>query len=741
MSNLHYINNHLDDHLLKLNAHKFMVIDRNVYQLHHEYLQKLLDSASAYLIIEADEANKNKDTIEKIYEMLLDHHASRQDCLIAVGGGLILDLAGYAAATFYRGMALINVPTTLLAQVDAAIGGKVGYNMGHHKNVIGTFYEANEVIIDRTFLASLTDRLFKEGLTEILKCGFIKESSILEQLKSVTSLNDLRTNDKLLDELIKKAIVTKQALIKDDFYDTKQQRALLNFGHTFGHAIELDNDLYHGEAVAIGMLVEAYPYPEIYHKIKEILEKFGCLKPVAQVNLNNIKYDKKVGNQKITQIAFKKIGEATIVQIDLDLCLRKYAENYALIKDQLDYTPALHEFYPRKLKGQVVVPVSKSQLHRYIMGASLAQTKTVLNQVDVVNDDVLTTLEAVKAIGTTYQYDEVKKQLTLMPGLAQTKKSIQMNESGTSLRLLLPILINLLHDVTIETAPSLSKRPMSNYDNIFKFNDIKVTKIDDNTKRYQGAFQQHDYKLSGQISSQFISGLLFLLPLLNHDSTLTITDEIVSLPYLKLTLETLKAFNIDIKVDDDYTKFTIAGNQAFQSQGSYDIELDYSALAFWDVAQSIGNDITISNDTNNASSQGDKIIKTITKERLTNINLKDTPDLFPILCIYLSTSGGTFTNINRLRYKESDRLQAMLDNFNKSGVAYKLDDNQLTIQPGVIKDGHYNTYHDHRIAMSLVIASTIADGKITLSEIKSINKSYPNFINTYLTLGGKYNEI
>lgn len=741
MSNLHYINNQLDNHLLKLNAHKFIVIDRNVYQLHHEYLQALLDDASAYLIIEAEEKNKNSDTIEKVYEMLLNHQANRQDYLIAIGGGLIMDLAGYAAATFYRGMSLINVPTTLLAQVDASIGGKVGYNMACHKNVIGTFYEANEVIIDRTFLASLTDRLFKEGLIELLKYGFIKEPSILEQLQPVASLEDLRTNDKLLDELIKKAIATKQALIYDDFYDTKQQRALLNFGHTFGHAIELDNDLYHGEAVAIGMLVEAHPYPEVYQTIKDTLEKFACLKPVVQVNIENIKYDKKVINQQIAQVAFEKVGEATIVQNDLTSCLKDYAETYALIKDQLSYTPTLHEFYPTKLKGQVMVPVSKSQLHRYLIGASLARTKTILNHVYVLNDDVLTTLEAVKALNTTYQYDEVKQQLTIMPCSAKPQEKIKMNESGTSLRLLLPSLIHLLHDVTIETAPSLSKRPMSNYDDIFKNNDIKVTKIDNNTINYQGAFHQYDYQVSGQISSQFISGLLFLMPLLDHDSTLTITDEIVSVPYIQLTLDTLKAFKIDVKVNDDYTKFSIVGGQSYQSQGSYNMEIDYSGLAFWDVAQSVGNDIKISNDNSKSSAQGDKVIKTITHEQLTNINVKDTPDLFPILCIYLSKTGGAFTNIERLKYKESDRLQAMLDIFTQSGIAYELNDNQLTIQPGTIKGGHYDTHHDHRIAMSLIIASTIADDTITLSEIKSINKSYPNFINTYLSLGGKYNEI
>lgn len=741
MSNLHYINNQLDAHLSKLNAHKFIVIDRNVYQLHREYVQALLDDASAYLIIEAEEKNKNKDTIEAIYEMLLEHQANRHDYLIAIGGGLIMDLAGYAAATFYRGMSLINVPTTLLAQVDAAIGGKVGYNMQHHKNLIGTFYEANEVIIDRTFLASLTDRLFKEGLIELLKYGFIKEPSILEQVVSIANLHDLRNNDKLLDDLIKKAIATKQALISDDYYDTKQQRALLNFGHTFGHAIELDNDLYHGEAVAMGMLVEAYPYPEVYQAIKDVLEKFACLKPVDKVNIENIKYDKKITNQKIAQVAFEKMGEAKIVQTDLDSCLKNYAENYQLIKDQLHYTPALYEFYPMKLKGQVDVPVSKSQLHRYIIGASLSQTKTVLNHVDVLNDDVLTTLEAVKTLGTTYQYNEVNQQLTMVPCSAESQASIKMNESGTSLRLLLPSLIHLLHDVTIETAPSLSKRPMSNYDDIFKANNIEVSRIDDDSKRYQGAFEQYDYQLSGQISSQFISGLLFLLPLLDQDTSLTITDEIVSLPYVKLTIDTLKAFGINVKVNDDYTKFSIAKNQSYRSKGLYDIEIDYSALAFWNVAQNIGNDVKINNDKNDSSSQGDKVIKKITQEHLTNIDVKDTPDLFPILCVYLSTMGGTFTNIERLKYKESNRLQAMLDIFTESSIAYKLGDNQLTIQPGTIKGGHYDTHHDHRIAMSLIIAATIADGKITLSEIKSINKSYPNFINTYLTLGGKYNEI
>lgn len=742
MRNIHYINNNLNQKIANLSGNKFIVIDSNVHQLHDEYLQEILAQAQDYIIIEAMETHKNKASVESIYEMLLRNKANRHDQLIAIGGGLITDLAGYAAATFYRGMNLVYVSTTLLGQVDASIGGKVGYNMQNHKNIIGTFYEAHHIMLDDTFLATLTDRLFKEGLVEIIKHGLIKDKTIIDDLAQVADIKALRAHQQLVQQLIKKSLTVKENLINQDPDDRQHIRSLLNFGHTFGHAIELDNNVYHGEAIALGMLVETYQYPDIYQTIKDILEKFGCLKKIEDISLANIALDKKIAHQQIDTVFFTAIGQATIKPLDVNECIAQYEKNYQQLHDQLTYIDSQYEFYPTKLQGAIKVPPSKSQLHRYIIAAALAQQKTTLNNVTSLNDDVLTTLKAIKALKADYQYHAQTSQLTIEPhrGLS-SPSTIEMNESGTTLRLLLPVLIHYLNKVSVKTHPSLSKRPMQPYYDLFKQNNIQISKPAEEHVTYQGTFQADQYVLSGQISSQFISGLLFLLPLLEHDTTLVIKDEIESLPYVHLTLATLEAFNIDVKVNDDYTKFTVKKQQAYQSKQTYDIEIDYSALAFWEVANALGSQVQVTNDTQTASLQGDYFIKQITSEHLTTIDLKNTPDLFPILCIYLTTTGGILTGINRLQYKESNRLEAMLSNLAKSDIEYDINDERLKITAGSFHGGLYETYHDHRIAMALIIASTIATGKIVLQEIKSINKSYPTFINTYRSLGGRYNEI
>lgn len=225
----------------------FILTDENVAPFWLPEVAHWLHCDSATdIVIKAGEQHKNLQTVQRIWKTLMKHHADRNALLINLGGGVITDLGGFAASTYKRGIKFINIPTTLLAMVDAAIGGKTGIDFGGAKNQIGTFAEAEEVLINPVFLETLPERELRSGLAEMLKYGFISDAKLLEI--NLENCHDfiLRAGD------IKREIVSKDPT-------EKGLRKVLNFGHTIGHAIEshcltTDYPLLHGEAVALGML-------------------------------------------------------------------------------------------------------------------------------------------------------------------------------------------------------------------------------------------------------------------------------------------------------------------------------------------------------------------------------------------------------------------------------------------------------------------------------------------------------
>jgi 3-dehydroquinate synthase len=203
------------------------------------------------------EAGKSVTVLSYIWEELAKAGFTRSDLIVAIGGGTVTDLAGFAAASWLRGIDWVAVPTTLAGMVDASVGGKTGINSPYGKNLIGAFHSPISVIIDPSWLKSLSDRDFAAGLAEVIKCGFIDDEEILN-LISGKSLTQIRVNASLVNNLIERSIATKAKVVSEDFKES-DLREILNYGHTFGHAIERVSDyaIRHGEAVAIGMVFVA----------------------------------------------------------------------------------------------------------------------------------------------------------------------------------------------------------------------------------------------------------------------------------------------------------------------------------------------------------------------------------------------------------------------------------------------------------------------------------------------------
>lgn len=303
-----------------------IVTDSNVGPIYAAQLKEILEQTgnSVYVFtIPAGEANKNLDVVETVYTYLIEQHFERRDMIVALGGGVVGDLAGFTAATYLRGIDFIQVPTSLLAQVDSSIGGKTGVDFSKYKNMVGAFHMPRLVYINIDTLSTLSTRLFNSGFGEIIKHGLIKNRDYFDYLD--TNYEHIKA---LEPEYITE-VVYQSCLIKADVVDRdpteKGERALLNFGHTLGHAVEklMNFSLYHGECVGLGMICASYISKERgcitdeeYTAIRNMLKKYGFPTRVEGLDIFSIlevsKSDKKMENGVVKFILLKQLGEAVI---------------------------------------------------------------------------------------------------------------------------------------------------------------------------------------------------------------------------------------------------------------------------------------------------------------------------------------------------------------------------------------------------------------------------------------------
>lgn len=307
-----------------------IVTDSNVASLYLEEIKDLLAPMFAFctsFVFKAGEKSKNTDTVGQVYEHLIQHKFDRKDLLLALGGGVVGDLTGFVAATYLRGIDFIQAPTTLLAQTDSSIGGKTGVDFMQYKNMVGAFYMPKLVYMNISSLKTLPRRQFCAGTAELIKHGFIKDASYTQFIRE-NSVKIMEKQPETMEEMIYRSCQIKREIVE---HDPKEQgeRALLNFGHTIGHAIEKLSDfsLHHGECVALGMASAAYISCQLGNlseqqamEIEHILENYGL--PISLKNfahtpeeiLAATKLDKKMECGKIKFIVLKTPGEAYITR-------------------------------------------------------------------------------------------------------------------------------------------------------------------------------------------------------------------------------------------------------------------------------------------------------------------------------------------------------------------------------------------------------------------------------------------
>lgn len=307
------------------NSKVCILTDLNVEKLYVNEIKEILkDNFEVYVYsFEAGEKSKNLDKISEFYKFFLENHFDRKSVIIGLGGGVVGDMAGFSAATYMRGVNFIQIPTTLLAQVDSSVGGKVGVDFSGTKNIIGAFYQPKFVYINVNTLKSLPDREFSAGMAEVIKYGMIMSKDFYNYIKE----NKKKIKDKDEDELskmIKKCCEFKAEVVSKDEKE-KGMRAILNFGHTIGHSVESlkEFELIHGECVGIGMVAalkilvdRGILTQKELNEFEELLLYFNIPIKTKGIKVedvyNQMFLDKKVSNNKINFVLLEEIGKAYI---------------------------------------------------------------------------------------------------------------------------------------------------------------------------------------------------------------------------------------------------------------------------------------------------------------------------------------------------------------------------------------------------------------------------------------------
>lgn len=368
--------------------------------------------------------------------------------------------------------------------------------------------------------------------------------------------------------------------------------------------------------------------------------------------------------------------------------------------------------YPGTLRGAGAVPPSKSDAHRLLIAAYLSGGRRIAGLPDC--EDVQATSRCLDAM--------------------TDGGVLSFGESASTMRFLLPVVCALGMTRSFTMSPGLAKRPAGPFWAELKRHGA----AGDGVSVIGGSLKSGVYRLDADISSQFVSGLLFALPLLPGDSRIVYRGAAVSRPYIDMTARTLALSGIVLRAEPD--GFQIPGGQRYDLPEGMKVERDWSAAAYWLCADRLGSAVTLTG-MNADSRQGDRTVTEKLAYLGGRIDLTDTPDLLPPLAVTAAAIPGietVFTGVGRLRYKESDRVTAVRDLIRSVGGTAESGADTLTVRGARLRGGRADGQGDHRIVMSAALAALAADGPVTVTDAEKVNKSWPSFFEDFAALGGRY---
>ena len=386
--------------------------------------------------------------------------------------------------------------------------------------------------------------------------------------------------------------------------------------------------------------------------------------------------------------------------------------------------------------GTVLAPPSKSMAHRLLICAALSRGESVIKNLSF-SEDISATADCIRALGADCR---IEGDTAFVCGIDFNKtvnNTLCCRESGSTIRFFVPICLLFSNEITLTGSEYLLKRPMNIYADICKERGLTFD-LNDKNLTVKGKLESGIFKMPGNVSSQFVSGLLFVLPLLSGDSKIELIGGIESKSYIEMTISALSCFGVSISWENENTLY-IKGNQKYKPQ-NLAVEGDYSNTAFFEALNIFGGNVLVEG-LNKNSLQGDRVYLDIMPKLLSGtptVDIKDCPDLAPVLfAVAAANNGARFTGTKRLKIKESDRGSAMREELSKFGIESVIEENEITVFKGELKppkailDGH----NDHRIVMALSVLSTLTGGEIEGAE--AVKKSFPDFFTKLSGLGIK----
>lgn len=414
---------------------------------------------------------------------------------------------------------------------------------------------------------------------------------------------------------------------------------------------------------------------------------------------------------------------------------------------------------PAKLKGTVTIPASKSDCHRAIICATLSMGKCTISPITL-SQDIEATISCVNALGAKTEVKGDTLTIDSSHLFSSGRGTFDCCESGSTLRFFIPVVSALGISGHFVGKGRLPQRPIGIYLDLLPNHGVECETKGGLPLDTKGKLQSGTYSLPGNVSSQFVTGLLLALPLLDGDSKIVLTSPLESVGYVNMTIDTMKRFGVTVE-ETEYGYF-VKGNQHYTPH-DYTVQGDWSQAAFFMVAGAFGGEITVKGIDPN-STQGDREICNLIKKfgadieigtdfvkvknkgdlRGINIDASQIPDLVPVLAVCGSGAYGVtkIYNAERLRIKESDRLKTTCEAINNlGGMVAEVDDGLIVQGAGMLNGGKAEGCNDHRIVMASAVASIISRNKVTVTDAQAINKSYPNFFEDFKKLGGNVNVI
>ena len=726
-----------------------IVTDTNVGPLYQMPVKQSLE-ASGYEVsictFEAGEAHKRAETYVAILEFVAEHELSRSDVIVALGGGVVGDVAGFVAATYMRGCKFVQIPTSLLAMVDSSVGGKTAIDLAAGKNLAGAFWQPSVVIADVGCLATLTPEQFADGCGEVVKHAVIADPELFAELeKTPLTLELLNRDVARVALIIARNIDIKRAVVVADERETNQ-RKLLNFGHSAGHAVEACEHFELGP-----------PWPQ------------DPLRPRCRCRLC------RGAPRQEARGRHHRPGDSArhwplqhrphaAFHFPRTHCRRPRPEGRRI--------RMLARITPSPLKGTVPAIASKSMAHRLIICAALANGETHVT-CNTTCADIEATVRCLTALGARietvedgFQVHPTMKSVEFGLLKALAGGTLDCGESGSTLRFMLPVACALGADATFVGQGRLGTRPLSPLSDEIIAAGCDLQGLGGFPLKTSGRMRPGTFVLPGNVSSQYISGLLLAAPLLAQPSCVQVTGLIESRPYINLTIQAMKAFGVEVNVEripardgqPEVTNFRVSSG-SYRTPGSVAVEGDWSNAAFWLCAGAIGTDPITVEGVSLSSAQGDRNVlaalsrfgarivrstnaATVQSDKLAGFEMSahDIPDLVPVISAVASLAQGrTFIrDCARLRIKESDRLATTTRELTALGAQVRIAGDDLIIK-GVdaFTGGEVDSHNDHRIAMMAAIAASRATGEVVIHGAEAVNKSYPDFFDHYRLLGGK----